>query len=152
MVYRIAFGTLDGKNTNVNFGTACRFEIYEVWNQEYHFLEKREYVQENEDKAYDKTGCCGEYGCSDGQADSCKTGKRGGCGGNGGKNSKVEFLSDCRAVVCKKIGFNITRQLEKKAIAVFDVECPIEVALDKVSKYFFKVDAHQSLRGSAREN
>lgn len=84
-------------------------------------------------------------------ADSCKT--RGGCGsGTGGEcggteeaSEKVERISDCRCVVCKKIGFHIQKQLERKAISAFDVSVSVEEALEKISHYFTCMDNHESL-------
>ena len=38
-----------------------------------------------------------------------------------------------------------TKQLEKKAVASFDVDCPVQVALEKISNYFHSVDNHISL-------
>lgn len=55
------------------------------------------------------------------------------------------LLSDCRCVVCKKIGFQAQKQFEKKAISVFDVECEIKEALDKITFYYNKIDRHESL-------
>ena len=71
---------------------------------------------------------------------------RGGCGGAGEASAKVELVSDCRCVVCKKIGFHIQKQLERKAISAFDVTCPVEEALEKISHYFTRMDNHESLR------
>ncbi|MCM1228176.1 MAG: hypothetical protein NC320_12300 [Clostridium sp.] len=69
-----------------------------------------------------------------------------GCGGNGEASAKVELVADCRAVVCKKIGFNIQKQLERKAISSFDVNCSVKEALDKISAYYSRIDRHESLR------
>lgn len=149
MAYKIAIGSSDGVNIDVSFGAASSFDIYEVDGDKYIFIEKRQYAvsELNEDgskveKCESKEGCGNKTGCGSG----------GGCVGNGAAQPKVELLSDCRSIVCRKIGFNVTKQLEKKAIAGFDVECDVREALDKITKYFYKVDSHQSLRGSAREN
>jgi hypothetical protein len=94
---------------------------------------------------------CGAYGESTG---SCGiSGSHGACGGSstgcGGSGSgclgptevvsKVALIADCRCVVCKKVGFQAQKQFEKKAISVFDVECTIEEALDKITSYYAKV-------------
>lgn len=83
------------------------------------------------------SGGCASGGCGGGS----------GCGGGQAVSEKVELISDCRCVVCKKIGFNIQKQLERKAISAFDVDCTIEEALKKISFYFGRMDRHQSLRG-----
>ena len=69
-------------------------------------------------------------------------------GGGEAVLGKVSLIEDCRAVVCKKIGFQAQKQFEKKAISVFDVEVSVEEALDKISTYFYKIDSRQSLRAS----
>lgn len=149
MAYKVAIGSSDGVNIDVSFGAASSFDIYEVDGEKYTFIEKRHHaaLETNEadskiDNCESKKGCGNKTGCGSG----------GGCGGNGAVQLKVELLSDCRSIVCRKIGFNVTKQLEKKAIAGFDVECSVKEALDKITKYFYKVDSHQSLRGSARDN
>ena len=83
----------------------------------------------------------------------CACGNGSGCGGNGqgcGGGTevlgKVALIEDCRAVVCKKIGFQAQKQFEKKAISVFDIEVSVEDALDKISSYYYKIDNRQSLR------
>ena len=53
---------------------------------------------------------------------------------------RLELLSDCRSVVCKKIGRNILKQFERKAISVFDIELPIKEALSKIVSYYYKID------------
>ena len=142
-MYKIAVASSDGKNVDASFGGAAFFDIYEVEGNEYRLLEKREVTA-------GKNFCNGTMQTGDtADAKRCGTGK--GCGNNGDASPKVELISDCRCIVCKKIGFHILKQLEKKAISGFDVECGIEEALTKIVSYFDKVDSHQSLRGLARE-
>ena len=86
---------------------------------------------------------CQEKSCGDRQGGGCGNGN--GCG-LGGALPKVELIGDCRSLVCKKIGFQATKQLEKKHITSFDVECNIDEALSKIASYFNKIDNHQSLR------
>ncbi|MBQ3687230.1 MAG: hypothetical protein II932_05315, partial [Treponema sp.] len=71
-------------------------------------------------------------------------GQGGGCGA-AGPSARVELLADVRAVVAAKIGFNVTKQLEKKAISGFDVDCTVQEALTKITKYFYSVDNHVPL-------
>lgn len=75
------------------------------------------------------------YGCS---------GQGGGCGGSEILMSKVSIIEDCRCVVCKKVGFQAQKQFEKKAISVFDVECLVSEALEKITFYYKKIDNHES--------
>ena len=57
---------------------------------------------------------------------------------------KVEALADCRCVVCKKVGFQAQKQFEKKAISVFDVDCEVKEALEKITFYYNKLDKHEA--------
>ena len=156
MSYKIAIASLDGVNIDLSFGAARFFDIYEVEQGVYRLIEKRNYSIPNDSvseltKASKTQGDCGD------NSDSCTTGRGcnrslgGGCGGSGASSLKVDQLLDCRCIVCNKIGFNITKQLEKKAIVGFDVDCTVDEALKKITNYFDKLDSHQSLRGLARE-
>ena len=77
------------------------------------------------------------YGGCGGGGFGCGSG--GGCGGAGGPLSPVvEQLLDCRAVVAAQIGQKVRRQFERNAISVFDIELPIEEALQKLAAYYLK--------------
>lgn len=138
MSYFIAIASNDGVNLDVSFGAAEEFIIYEVDGTTYKVKEHRNAKwldegvspQHSEEKENCGTGegCCG-----------------GGCGG-GTPGPKVSLISDCRSVICKKIGLQVKKQLERKAISAFDVEMGVEEALDKVVGYIDKVDRHVSLR------
>ncbi|WP_230399537.1 NifB/NifX family molybdenum-iron cluster-binding protein [Novisyntrophococcus fermenticellae] len=128
MSYKIAIASSDEKQIDETFGLAKRFLIYQVSGGHYVKLEERIVKQ-------------------DIHPSDCETGSGGGCAGGAGTSARVELLTDCRCVVCKKAGFNIQKQLERKAIAVFDVNCSVEEALVKISHYFSRIDSHQSLRG-----
>jgi hypothetical protein len=157
MAYKIAVASGDGVNIDLSFGAANAFDIYEAEGTAYHLVETRQYVlpEENEADAADRrdstsqengacapeSGQCGGCGSSSG----CNSG--GGCGGGGEASSKVQLISDCRCIICKKIGFPIQKQLEKLAITGFDVDCTVEEALTKITAYLDKIDNHQSLRG-----
>lgn len=95
------------------------------------YIDNREGVKQSENK-----GACSTQGCS---SNGC-SGNGGGCSGPSDIVSKVELISDCRCVVCKKVGFQAQKQFEKKAISVFDVECEVQEALDKISSYYNKLD------------
>ncbi|WP_044916988.1 NifB/NifX family molybdenum-iron cluster-binding protein [Butyrivibrio sp. WCE2006] len=145
MAYLIAVASSDDVNVDLTFGAAAGFTIYEVEGTSYR---KKEYRQvPNESNSADVGG--NGYGCGGGNEAGCGTG--GGCGagggcGHGGAQPKVELISDCRSLVCKKIGFQAQKQLEKKQIASFDVSCSVEDALTKISTYFDKLDNHKPYR------
>jgi hypothetical protein len=145
MAYTIAVATSDGVNIDMSFGAASTFDIYAVEGTEYHLLEKREYIP-TEDTISDNKDDAGGHGCG-GRSYGCGTG----CSSEktGAVFSKVQLISDCRCVVCKKIGFQVQRRLEKMAIVSFDVECTLEEALTKITAYFDKRDHHRSLRVKA---
>lgn len=144
MAYKIAIASSDGIHIDESFGSTEAFRIYEVTDEEYEEVESR--LTDNE------TFACSESNDSDngsssgcaGAGNGCHTG--GECSGNQEVSSKVELVSDCRCVVCEKIGFPVVKQLERKAITTFDVTCTVEEALKKITAYFYKVDTHQPLR------
>lgn len=143
MSYKIAVASSDGLRIDNSFGSARFFTVYEVSDNEYHELEKR-YVTSDTDEVSEAdvsgTGCGSGNGCGGGSG--CGSGS--GCGG--GADRKVGLISDCRCVVCTKIGFNVQKQLERKAISSFDVDCTIDEALGKITSYYSKIDSHTSLR------
>ena len=139
MSYKIAVATSDGINVDSSFGATSKFTIYEVNGSQYAFSEERQYVlsQETLLATRQMRECGSGLGCEMGRG--CSSG----CGSPSSLLAKVQLISDCRCVVCKKIGFNILKQLEKCAIISFDVECKVEVALKKIIQYLEKVDGHQ---------
>ena len=149
MSYKIAIGSSDGINVDLKFGEIKEFLIYEV-DENTKFLEKRAVYDELPENTLSFT----EGICSTGDKDctsSCVS-EGGGCGdGNGCSGPKdavvkISVISDCRCVVCKKIGFQAQKQFEKKAISVFDVECSISEALEKITYYYGKIDRHETFR------
>ena len=60
--------------------------------------------------------------------------------------SKVDKIKDCRCIVCKKIGFQAQKQLERKAISVFDIEGSIDEILGKIIEYYRKLDQRRLKR------
>lgn len=156
MSYKIAVASSDGIQIDETFGAAKRFLIYEVEDGAYRRLEERAADEDKTDRrgtpqessfqnaCNEKNACNAESAC---HAESgCGNGTGGGCGGAEEASAKVELVSDCRCVVCKKIGFHIQKQLERKAISAFDVTCSVEEALEKISHYFTRMDNHESLR------
>ena len=153
MGYKIAVATSDGLNVDLHFGSAPSFEIYAVEGIDFRKEETRVvpvepeqhyyYVAGNAGSNSDASGC--GTGCGSGNGDGCNSGCNSGCGskngcGGGERSESVELLSDCRSVVCKKIGRNILKQFERKAISVFDVELPVKEALSKIVSYYYKID------------
>ncbi|MBR4215712.1 MAG: hypothetical protein IKR94_10370 [Bacteroidales bacterium] len=130
MSYKIAVATSDGVNVDLHFGSTNVFSIYKAEGENFDFLESRRVINSDNDP---KKGCnCGEGGgCGNGSSNTC---------GGGEKSEAVELLSDCRAVVCAKIGRNILKQLELRAISTFDVSIPVNEALEKIVTYYNKVD------------
>ena len=131
MAYYIAIGSSDGINTDLKFGEVEKFLIYKVEGTEYELYEEREVADGSVTKCGDKNGCSGGGH---------------GCGGGEEVAAKVTAIEDCRAVVCKKIGFQAQKQFEKRAISVFDIETKITDALDKIAGYYNKIDNNRSLR------
>ena len=131
MAYYIAIGSSDGVNTDLKFGEVEKFLIYRVEGTKYGLYEERDVADGCVTKCGDKNGCSGS-GHS--------------CGGGEEVAAKVTAIEDCRAVVCKKIGFQAQKQFEKRAISVFDIETTITDALDKIAGYYNKIDNNRSLR------
>lgn len=123
----------------MKFGEVTKFLIYEV-AEEIKLSEERD-VSSDEALRDKKENSCGTLGC---HSEGC-SGNGSGCNGSSDVISRVSQISDCRCVVCKKIGFQAQKQFEKKAISVFDVECEIKEALDKITFYYNKIDRHESL-------
>jgi predicted Fe-Mo cluster-binding NifX family protein len=154
MAYKIAVGSSDGINVDLKFGEVENFLIYEVTDH-FKLIEQRSVSREttelndsgNASNAAKISEFSLEKNC---EKSNCKSsgcsGNGGGCGGAEGVLKKVSLIEDCRCVVCKKIGFQAQKQFEKKAISVFDVEVPIEEALEKITYYYEKIDNHKTLR------
>ncbi len=138
MSYKIAVGSSDGRNVDLKFGEVKKFIIFEVEDEKSKLLEIRN-VDTCETVA-DTNGCggyvgdCNSLGCS---------GNGSGCNGSTDVINKVELIKDCRCIVCKKIGFQAQKQLERKAISVFDVEGIVGNILEKIIAYYGKIDKHK---------
>ncbi len=142
MSYKIAIGSSNGIDVDLKFGEVRKFLVYEV-DGEAKLVEERIVIEDDNTEA-PAAGCADKSGCS-GQGSGC-AGHGNGCGGPKDVISRVALIEDCRCVVCKKIGFQAQKQFEKKAISVFDVECTIKEALEKISFYYNKIDKHESFR------
>ncbi len=142
MGYLIAVGSSDEINVNLKFGEADEVLIYEVEGLSYSLKEKRKLNKEKDTK---ETGT--DITCSSDSCKSCNCSGNGqGCNGGSDAEKKVNILKDCRCVLFKKVGFQAQKQFEKKAISIFDIECEISDAFEKITKYYDKVDSHTSLR------
>ncbi len=146
MSIKVAIATSDGLNIDLHFGQAKAFLIYELKDSKFELTEKRELpASENKPTSpeapspQDFGGGCGGavFGC--GSGGGCG-GSGGGCGGgaSGPLAPAVELLLDCRSVVAAQIGQGMRRQFERNAISVFDIELPIEEALNKLAAYYLK--------------
>ena len=166
MTYKIAVASSDGITVDGAFGEVTEFRIYQVEGEQYTQVEYRKmpepFIQKPEDTAVaqradstDQQNCGGqgsehtEAGCCGGQdSDPTEAGCCGGHGGCGcgtpdGSSIRIEALSDCRSIVCKKIGPHAKKLLERKAIAAFDVDCSVEDALKKIIFYYNRMDRHK---------
>ena len=130
MAYKIAVGSSDGIHVDLKFGEVTRFLIYEITDK-IRLAEERIVCNDMENPGIH----INPYGTSDCRMKGCG-GNGSGCSGPADVLSKVSLISDCRCVVCKKIGFQAQKQLERKAISVFDVECEINEALEKIVRYY----------------
>lgn len=144
MFVKIAVATSDGKNVDLHFGKAEKFQIFSLQNGKFVFLEERKSVK-SENSAETSASACASQNCTSGNG----CGEGGGCGGGGcGEASGIEspnvaLLSDCVAVVASKFGRQIMRQFERKAISVFDIECPLDFALEKLASYYKKQEENK---------
>lgn len=132
MGYRIAVATSDGVNVDLHFGAANAFAIYDVEGLDFKKTEAR-VVPDSEGNP--------SQGCSSGSGSGCDSGcgDRNRCHGVE-KSPAVEMLSDCRCIVCTKVGRSIIRQFEQRAISTFDITMPINEALPKIVGYYHKID------------
>lgn len=149
MSYKIAIASSDGEQIDLTFGAAQRFIIYEAEDGAYRRLEERKVSDSEEERPADSRAeaSCESLQSGNGCGSGCGGGSgKGGCGGPEGISEKVRRVEDCRAIVCKKIGFQVQKQLERKAISAFDVECTVKEALDKITGYYNRMDHHESLR------
>ena len=139
MAYKIAVATSDGIDIDLKFGEIKQISIYEADGNQYRLIEKREISDMTAQKCGNDIGepvktaekiNCGNGGCGNG----------GGCSGSLEASKRVELISDCRCLVCKKIGFQAQKQLERRAISYFDVTCSVSEALGKITDYYEKIE------------
>ncbi len=148
MSYKIAVASSDEQAVDLHFGAAEHFFIYEVTGTSYRLAERRTVIGHDISKEYGFNNDCSVRKACD-KNSACD---KGGC--NGGfetVRNKVETIGDCRCIVCKKIGFQVQKQLERRAIASFDVECSLKEALQRIVSYYDHIDRHVSLRNLKEE-
>ncbi len=139
MAIKVAIASSDKTNIDLHFGQASQFEIYELRGNHFEFLETRKAPKiEPSSEVLSADGPA--TGCGGGFGGGCGSGCGGGCGsGAGGPVSPVvESLLDCRSIVAAQIGQNVRHQFERNAVSVFDIELPIEEALQKLAAYYLK--------------
>lgn len=137
MGYKIALASSDGITVDRSFGGAEQYIVYEI--------SKHRKYGDSEVRAIRKGDTASEQGSGGSQ-------NQGGSGcGCQKEHPGVSMLADCRCIVCKTIGLRIEKQLEKKAIAAFAVECSVEEALEKITMYYDRLDHSQTMREIAHE-
>ena len=141
MSVKVAIASSDKINIDLHFGQARQFEIYELNGKHFEFLETREAPKVEQPADEGAAGGAGfGAGCGSGFGGGCGSGCGGGCGGGAGGpvSPVVQSLLDCRSIVAAQIGQNVRRQFERNAVSVFDIELPIEEALQKLAVYYLK--------------
>ena len=112
MAYKIAVASSDGKVINQHFGRATQFLIFVVSNSKFEYLEILETAPF----------------CNSGEHDENRL------------LSSAELLVDCRAVLVSQIGNGAAQALRSRGIDPFDIHDFIENALEKLIKYYSKID------------
>lgn len=139
MSLKVALASSDGKNIDLHFGKAEKFYIYELKDKGFELVESRDAPKQEEKESIADSECIPGGGAGCGGGFGCGSGCGGGCGGASGPLSPlVEGLLDCRAIVAAQFGQNVRRQFERNAVSVFDVELPIDEALEKLAAYYLK--------------
>lgn len=152
MSIKVAIASSDGLNIDLHFGQAKSFLIYELKGSKFELTEKREVPPQSDTPVVSTGSTTGTSDCNPAVSVGCETGgfgcgSGGGCGGSGGGCGgaasgplapAVELLLDCRSVVAAQIGQGMGRQFQRNAISVFDIELPIEEALNKLAAYYLK--------------
>ncbi|QNU68610.1 hydrogenase [Ruminiclostridium herbifermentans] len=161
MSYKIAIASTDGIHVNAHFRSSLIFYIVEVNDDGSYFFKEERIVpslavdQVSDDKlsscgnkeVFSENNSCGSNSnCGSG---SCSNLHINGCGGGHSDEQieqRVSLISDCRCLLCKKIGPSAERQLARKAITTFQIDNKIDFLLAKIIDYYTKVDNHISLR------
>lgn len=109
---KVAVVSSDGKVINQHFGKASRFLIFEVDDGEIRFIEERA-----------NKPVCGsaEYGHSDNAL-----------------SNTISLISDCKAVLCARIGGGAEQELRKSGISPVEAPYFIDEALEKYERWIKK--------------
>ncbi|ATW28009.1 NifB/NifX family molybdenum-iron cluster-binding protein [Candidatus Formimonas warabiya] len=107
MSFRVAAASSDGKFINQHFGRASQFYIFEIRDDQYHFVELRKNVPP----------------CGGGEHDEDTLRK------------SVNLIGDCRVVLVNQIGPGAASVLNSRGIQSFRVQNFIEEALEKLISY-----------------
>ncbi|WP_022761483.1 MULTISPECIES: NifB/NifX family molybdenum-iron cluster-binding protein [unclassified Butyrivibrio] len=130
MVYKIAVASSDGIYSDLEFGTADQFYIYDVDDcAKITFSEIREWKKENTNgelreplssEGYDSSGNCEHPGNRCGK----------------GSEEKVKLLEDCRCIICTHIGPKMSKQFTVRGISIFDIEGELEPIIKRIAEYY----------------
>ena len=146
MSIKVAITSSDGLNIDLHFGQTKSFLIYELKESKFELTEKRELPPQSDTPVVSTGSTTGTSDCNPAVSIGYETGGfgcgsgGGGCGGGaaGPLAPAVELLLDCRSVVAAQIGQGMRRQFERNAISVFDIELPVNEALEKLAAYYTK--------------
>ena len=131
MGYKIAVASSDGTFSDLEFGMADQFYIYDVDDEKnITFSEVRKYVPEN-------AGELQEPALSELRepAENClNPGNR--CGK--GAEKKVKLIEDCRCIICSHIGPKMSKNFTVRGISVFDIEGEIDPIIKRIVDYYKK--------------
>ena len=131
MGYKIAVASSDGVFSDLEFGMADQFYIYDVDDEKnITFSEIRKYVQEKAGELQEPdlselkepTGSCGNPGNRCGK----------------GAEKKVELIEDCRCIICSHIGPKMSKNFTVRGISVFDIEGGIDPIINRIAHYYKK--------------
>ena len=116
MGYKIAVASSDGVFSDLEFGMADQFYIYDVDDEKnITFSEIRKYVQEKAGELQEPGNRCGK-----------------------GAEKKVELIEDCRCIICSHIGPKMSKNFTVRGISVFDIEGGIDPIINRIADYYKK--------------
>jgi predicted Fe-Mo cluster-binding NifX family protein len=129
---KIAVASKDGIRVDTHFGQANQFRVYEIQDDgSFEFLEIRSRESEEEECPQD----CGS----------------GGCGGHHSQQFDISLIEDCQFVLVAKIGMHAQQFLARNGITAFDVQEPIDSAIQKVIDYHARLAARKRLQLEQKE-
>jgi nitrogen fixation protein NifX len=106
MSYRIAIASSNGESVNQPFGQAENFLVYEIGDEEVHFIEDRAVYRDFEKEAHSDEN----------------------------QERVLALLKDCSAVFVLKIGMKSSRYLYEHGIKTFEVHFPVDHILKTLLK------------------